>query len=302
MVERLQACDLCPRKCGVNRLDGELGFCQAGLQAEISYVGPHHGEEPPISGTNGSGTVFFKHCTMQCVFCQNWQISQTPPPRLDSARRPPSPRERGLGGEALAERFLYLQKLGVHNLNLVSPTQYVPQIVEALSIAVEQGFNLPIVYNTNGYESVEILKLLDGIIDIYLPDIKYADNIQAQKYSHTKDYVKFNRPAIEEMYRQVGLTSLIVRHLVLPEDISGSKNCLDFLAGISKDLTVSIMAQYSPQYKAERYPVINRRITEAEYDSVVEYAAALGLDNTYVQEFSSQEVFLPDFQKDQPFI
>jgi putative pyruvate formate lyase activating enzyme len=274
----LGACRLCPRACGVNRLAGERGYCGAGKELEVAYIGPHHGEEPPISGTLGSGTIFLKHCTMRCVFCQNWQISAAAP---------------GNG----RDNALPLDKIkNCHNINLVSPTQYLPQILDAI-----RDIDLPIVYNTNGYDSVEVLRLLDGIVDTYLPDIKYSDNALAKKYSDTPDYVEYNQKAIAEMFRQAGPKKLIVRHLVLPGLIENSKDCLDFIARLSPDITVSIMCQYSPQYQADRFPEINRKLTSEEYATVVEYAENLGLENCFVQEMTSQDVFVPDFEKQNPF-
>jgi putative pyruvate formate lyase activating enzyme len=287
LYEMLGSCRLCPRACGINRLSGEKGFCKAGSELELAYVGPHQGEEPPISGIKGSGTIFLKHCTMSCVFCQNWQISQE---------------TNNIKSET--QNFASLQN--THNLNLVSPTQYLPHVLELIS-----DTKLPIVYNTNGYDSVDVLTLLDGIVDIYLPDIKYGDNALAKKYSRTDNYVEYNQAALREMYRQVGLLQtdadgiavrgMIIRHLVLPGHLENSKRCLDFIAGLSTELTVSIMAQYSPQYEAARYPEINRKITAEEYAEIVDYAGSLGLENCFVQEPESQEVFLPDFERDKPF-
>ena len=289
LYSRLKSCDLCPRQCGVDRTRGELGWCRAGLDLQTAYVGPHHGEEPPISGTKGSGTIFACHCTMGCVFCQNWQISQG---------------EKKDRGTHSSSGFPNIQNC--HNINLVSPTQYLPQLLKAV-----QGINLPIVYNTNGYERVEILKELEGIVSVYLPDIKYSDNALAKKYSQTADYVEYNQAALREMFRQVGLLQtdaqgiatrgLIVRHLVLPGLLENSKRCLDFIAGLSKEIAVSIMAQYSPQYQAERYPELNRKLTAAEYAEIVDYANDLGLENCFVQDLESQDAFVPDFTESQPF-
>jgi len=323
----LAKCTLCPRQCKVNRLAGELGFCQSGKEVIISSTGPHLGEEPPISGAKGSGTIFFTNCNLRCVFCQNYQISQ------EGQGHPVSP-------EDLAKRMLYLQEIGCHNINLVSPTHYVPQILSALVLAIPKGLNLPIVYNTNSYDSLETLKLLDGIVDIYLPDIKYADDKYAKEYSgagpvrseHTlekrpinsstlspenasngvNNYVKHNRLAIKEMYRQVGnlvisesgiaQKGLLIRHLVLPHQIAGSFASLNFIAReISKDACISLMSQYHPSHKASKHPLINRRLKPSEYQEVVEYAEKLGLENCFIQELVSSDDFLPDFQKENPF-
>jgi putative pyruvate formate lyase activating enzyme len=214
----LESCRVCPRECGVNRLeDNKSGFCKSGLNPVISSVSPHHGEEPPLSGTRGSGTIFFTNCNLRCVYCQNYPISQMG----NGAERTP--------GE-LACQMLYLQEQGCHNLNLVTPTHFMPQILRALGIARERGFTLPIVYNTSGYESLEALRLLDGIVDIYLPDMRYSDDTIALKYSIAPHYPEINRAAIKEMYRQVGnlvldemgiaRQGLIIRHLILPDGIS----------------------------------------------------------------------------------
>lgn len=297
----LRQCDICPRKCGVNRIKGEIGFCKASAELEVAYIGLHFGEEPPISGERGSGTIFFAHCNLNCVYCQNWQISQ------------PSGKDKFpiMTSEQLAKEILILQEKGAHNINLVSPTQYVPQIIESLYYAKQRGLNIPVVYNTNGYDSVETLKLLDGIIDIYLPDIKYSDNKKGQKYSFVKDYVKYNRLAIEEMYNQVGnlvmdkngiaQKGILIRHLILPNNISGSKDCLGFLSTISKNLTISLMSQYSPQHGATRHPALNRGITKNEYEEIQNYALDLGLKNCFVQELESRGEYLPDFRKKNPF-
>jgi putative pyruvate formate lyase activating enzyme len=280
----LESCRVCPRECGVNRLeDDHLGFCRSGLHPVVSSVSPHHGEEPPLSGTKGSGTIFFTNCNLRCVYCQNYPISQM---GNGVARTP---------GE-LACQMLWLQEQGCHNLNLVTPTHFVPQILKALGIARERGFDLPIVYNTSGYESLETLRLLDGIVDIYLPDMRYNDNAVALRYSVAPHYVEVNRAAIHEMYRQVGnlvideagiaKRGLIIRHLVLPGGLSGTEEIMKFLAEeISKDVYVSLMSQYFPAYKTGEFPEINRRINEQEYDEAYESKMRYGLKNGWVQEF-----------------
>ncbi|HEX9021096.1 MAG TPA: radical SAM protein [Nitrospirota bacterium] len=281
--ELLKPCRVCPRECGVNRLkDEKLGFCRSGLNPVISSVSPHHGEEPPLSGTKGSGTIFFTNCNLRCVYCQNYPISQMG-----------NGAERTVG--ELACQMLYLQEQGCHNLNLVTPTHFMPQILKALAIARERGFSLPIVYNTSGYDSVEALRLLDGIVDIYMPDMRYSDNQMALKYSIAPRYADINRAAVKEMYRQVGnlvldehgiaKRGLIIRHLVLPGGISGTEGVMKFLAEeISKDVYISLMSQYFPAYKAGESKVINRRITEAEYDEAYEIKMKYGLKNGWVQE------------------
>ena len=279
----LEACRVCPRECGVNRLkDDKLGFCRSGLNPIISSVSPHHGEEPPLSGTKGSGTIFFTNCNLRCVYCQNYPISQMG----NGAARTP--------GE-LACQMLWLQEQGCHNLNLVTPTHFVPQILKALGIARERGFGLPIVYNTSGYESLETLRILDGIVDIYLPDMRYGDNKAAMQYSVAPHYVEINRAAIKEMYCQVGnlvidkagiaKRGLIIRHLVLPGGLSGTEGIMKFLAEeISRDVYISLMSQYFPAYKTTEHKEINRRITEAEYDAAYESKMKYGLKNGWIQE------------------
>lgn len=290
-------CALCPRQCGVNRLAGEQGFCQADKELLISYSGLHKGEEPPISGTQGSGTIFFGHCTMACVFCQNYQISQ-----LHNNLKIFSPEE-------LAQEMLHLQKSGAHNINLVSPTQYAPWIYQAWQTAKQNGLTLPIVYNTNGYERPEVLELLNEMIDIYLPDRKYMDNTSA-KYSDTPNYAEHNLAALKFMLKQKGLLQIqndiavqgiMVRHLVLPGLNAESKKILVELYGLNPGLSISLMSQYSPQYKAEKYPELNRKISTEEYAEVIECAVNLGLENVWTQEPESQEIFVPDFRKEQPF-
>ncbi|MGA2368398.1 MAG: radical SAM protein [Dehalococcoidia bacterium] len=298
LKELLADCEICPRKCHVNRLENDSGFCRSGSLARISNYCDHHGEEPVLSGSKGSGTIFFSGCNMRCSYCQNYQISQAMD-RKDSF----------LNGEELAEIMLYLQeKLQCHNINLVSPTHYVPQIVEAVFFAARGGLRLPIVYNTNAYDSTDTLKLLDGIVDIYLPDIKYSSDEWAIKFSQGKDYISQSRQAIGEMYRQVGnlvtdssgmaQRGLIVRHLILPNGIAGSADSLRWLADhISRDVTVSVMAQYRPCYKADSEPLLSRGISLDEYQEVVALMEKLGLENGWLQEMDSFNYYLPDFER-----
>jgi putative pyruvate formate lyase activating enzyme len=279
----LASCRVCPRECGVNRLKNDkLGFCRSGLNPVISSVSPHYGEEPPLSGSRGSGTIFFTNCNLRCVYCQNYPISQMG-----------NGEERTTG--ELACQMLWLQEQGCHNLNLVTPTHFVPQILKAIAIATQRGFNMPVVYNTSGYESLETLKLLDGIVDIYLPDMRYSDDAAAMKHSVAPDYPAINRAAIKEMYRQVGnlvldeqgiaKQGLIVRHLVLPENISGTERVMDFLASeISKDVSISLMSQYFPAYRARESKDFNRRITIEEYETACRIMLEHGLENGWVQE------------------
>jgi putative pyruvate formate lyase activating enzyme len=280
----LESCRVCPHECGVNRLKNDkLGFCRSGLNPVISSVSPHHGEEPPLSGTKGSGTVFFANCNLRCMYCQNYPISQMG----HGMERTP--------GE-LACQMLRLQEQGCHNLNLVTPTHFMPQILKALGIAKERGFGLPIVYNTSGYESIDSLRLLDGIVDIYLPDMRYSDDAVALKYSLAPRYPAINRAAVKEMFRQVGnlaldengiaKSGLIIRHLVLPNGLSGTEGVMRFLAGeISPDVYISLMSQYFPAYKATEHREINRKITVEEYEEARRIMESYGLENGWVQEF-----------------
>jgi putative pyruvate formate lyase activating enzyme len=297
---RLASCDICPRECHVNRLDNELGFCHSGRLPIVSAVCAHHGEEPVISGTRGSGTVFFGNCNMRCVYCQNYQISQNWKKQ----------KSKELDHHTLAERMLYLQnELGCHNINFVSPSHFVPQLMRAILEAVPMGLRLPLVYNTNGYDSIASLKELAGVISIYLPDLRYASDIWAKKLSQTEDYVPRARRAIKEMYRQVGnmvldeagltLQGLIVRHLVLPNRLAGSEESLSWLAQeVSPEVTISIMSQYLPAHRATRIPQLSRKISVAEYETVVSLVSRLGMENGWLQEMGSQENYVPDFERD----
>ncbi len=275
LYKMLEDCTICPRNCHVNRIKGELGTCKIAKNPMISSVGPHFGEEPELVGRKGSGTIFLTQCNLKCIFCQNYDISHL-----------------GMGREVLleelADSMIYLQKTGCHNINFVTPTHQVPQIVAALEIAIEKGLNLPLVYNTGGYDSVETLKLLDGIFDIYMPDFKYWDGEVSKKYSKAPDYPLVAREAFKEMWKQVGdlaidkkgiaLRGLLVRHLILPQGLAGTKGVMHFLAKeLSKDTYVNIMDQYRPCYKAVEYPDLNRRITYEEYREAIEFARKEGL-------------------------
>ncbi len=296
---RLASCDICPRQCHVNRLGEERGVCRSGRLAAVAAVCDHHGEEPAVSGTRGSGAIFVAHCTLRCVYCQNHQISQAPH------------RQRGkeVDPSILARHMLHLQDtLGCHNINLVSPSHFIPQLVQALVEAVPLGLHIPLVYNTNAYDSLPTLRALEGVVDIYLPDLKYASDIYAMRFSRAKHYVTHSREAIREMYRQVGdlvvdddglaRRGLIVRHLILPHGIAGSQDSLSWLArALSPDVTVSIMSQYYPCHRAPTVPLLSRKITAAEYSQVVDLLEGLGLENGWVQEMDSAETYLPDFQR-----
>jgi putative pyruvate formate lyase activating enzyme len=271
----LAICDVCALKCPANRLTGKLGACQTGEKASISSYCPHYGEESPISGWRGSGTIFFSRCNLRCQYCQNYEISQV---------------EKGNEVEPgeLAEIMLLLQAQGCHNINFVSPSHVVPQILAATSIAVKSGLNIPLVYNSGGYDSLAMLELLDGVIDIYMPDMKYSDSSLAKKYSKIPHYSEANHPAIKEMHRQVGdlqidkdglaIHGLLVRHLILPNNIAGTEETVKYLSKeISKDTYVNIMDQYHPYYQAHRYPELHRRITQQEYRDAIQLAIKAGL-------------------------
>lgn len=279
---RLAACDLCPHECGVNRIKGERGICGAALQPRIASANVHKGEEPPISGTRGSGTIFFSGCSLKCRFCQNFPISQL------------------LNGEditvkALAERMLRLQRQKVHNINLVTPTHYLPQLLAALYQAIPQGFCLPIVWNSSGYEKADVLQLLDGVVDVYLPDMKYADDTVATRLSSAPGYRDVNRAAVREMLRQVGhlqldddglaVRGLVIRHLVLPSGLSGTRDTLKWISEtLGADTHISLMKQYFPAHRAFETRGIERRITDDEYEQAVEWLEEFNLENGWVQD------------------
>jgi len=284
-LDLLSSCELCPHRCQVNRLKGELGFCRAGEDIVVYDYQLHLGEEPPLSGTRGSGTIFFSHCNSRCVYCQNYRFSQSGDGRKVTIRE-------------LAEMMLFLQKQGAHNINLVTATHFVPEIIAAFTISAENGLRVPIVYNTNGYELPETLKLLEGIVDIYLPDMRYSNDAAAQKYSSLPDYVSYNREAVKIMYQQVGdlqikdgiaTRGLIIRHLVLPNDIAGSRDTLTFIKNeLSPAVAVSVMGQYYPLFQASRYPELNRQPTAAEYEPVLALVDELGLVNGWCQEIPDE--------------
>ncbi len=276
----LENCEICPRKCHVNRLKGERGYCQLGFLPQVSAFHPHFGEEAPLVGKFGSGTIFFTSCNLSCVYCQNYEISQ-----LRIGQEIPF--------EGLAKMMIKLQEMGCHNINLVTPTPQVPQILKSLSLAIDMGLKIPLVYNTSSYDLVEILKILDGIVDIYLPDTKYSDEKIAKKYSQAPHYFEIMKKAIKEMHRQVGdlilneqgiaFRGLMVRHLVLPNDLAGSEKIFEFLANeISKNTFLNIMDQYYPCYKAFQFPEISRRITKEEFERAVNLAKKFGLKRIYL--------------------
>ncbi len=285
----LEACCICPRRCRVNRLKNELGFCKAGSRARVYSFQAHQGEEPPISGTKGSGTIFFSGCNMHCVYCQNYVFSQ-------------SQEGREMEPEELAGVMLKLQDMGCHNINLVTPTHVMPQILNALLIAIPKGLNIPLVYNTSGYELTNIIKLLSGIIDIYLVDMRYGDDAMAAKYSDAPDYTKHNREAVRQMQRQVGIAEidrqgilrrgLIIRHLVLPGGVAGTEAIMKFIAkNISPETYISLMSQYTPLYKAAQFKEISRRISFKEYDEARAIMQKYGLHNGWTQEAHGLDSF-----------
>lgn len=280
--QRLSACDLCPHDCRANRIKGERGLCGAGLLPRIASANVHTGEEPPISGTGGSGTIFLSGCSLKCRFCQNFPISQM-----------------GNGTDlttgALAQRMLRLQNQGVHNLNLVTPTHFLPQILAALWLAIPCGFRLPIVWNSSGYEKVETLRLLESVVSVYLPDMKYSDDTIAERLSEAAGYREVNRAAVQEMLRQVGhlvvdqegiaLQGLIIRHLVLPEQLSGSRETLLWIRdNLGSETHLSLMSQYFPAHRAQETDGIMRRIHAEEYDETLEWLEEAGLEHGWVQE------------------
>ena len=295
---RLSACDICPRQCGVNRLEGKRGFCHSALRPIVASVGAHRGEEPALSGSRGSGTVFFGNCNMRCVYCQNYQISQD----YKAQRR------HEIETRVLAGRMLSLQELGCHNINLVSPSHFVPQIVRAVLEAVPMGLRLPLVYNTSSYDSVDTLRELDGVVGIYLADLRYASNQWSWRFSRAPHYVERSRAAIKEMYLQVGelLTDeagvarkgLIVRHLILPNGIAGSRESLSWLVGeVSPRVAVSLMSQYFPAHRALRKRLLSRTISPGEYDEVSRLVDELGIENGWMQDMSSSGNYRPDFSR-----
>jgi putative pyruvate formate lyase activating enzyme len=273
--EILHSCTLCPRECSVDRTEGEVGFCRTEDKLIVSSWGPHYGEERPLVGRGGSGTIFFTNCNLGCIFCQNYSISH-----LSEGSE--------ITEEKLATVMIGLQEGGCHNINLVTPTHQVPMILKTLKIAFEEGLSVPIVYNCGGYESLETLKILEGVVDIYMPDFKYAGSAMAKKYSDAEDYPERAKEALKEMHRQVGdlvmnemgvaFKGLLVRHLVMPEDIAGTEEVVKFLADeISTETYLNVMDQYHPCYKAFEYPELTRRITKREYQDAIDHALKAGI-------------------------
>jgi len=314
----LNECTLCYRNCKVNRNNNQIGFCGASNKVKLARAALHLGEEPPISQGNGSGTVFFSHCNFKCVFCQNHDISQGTKENTASISNLKNPKVEDSAFEAsiigkevsierLSEIFLELQKKGANNINLVTPTHYVPQIIEALKLAKKNNLTIPILYNTNSYDSIETIKLLNGYIDVYLPDFKYFNDKYAVKYSHASDYGSNTIKVIDEMISQVGepkfdskgkfLKGVIVRHLMLPGLLFDSKKIIDLLYNRYGDnIYISLMNQYVPMFKACNYPEINKKLNPKHYDSLINYALELGLKNGFIQDEGSNTTdFIPSF-------
>lgn len=290
----LRVCRLCPRMCGADRSHGETGFCRTGAMPRVALVSLHHWEEPCISGARGSGTVFFSGCNLACVFCQNHEISQ-------------GDQGADVSVDRLAAIFLEQQGRGAHNLNLVTPTPYVPQIIAALDIARKSGFHLPVIYNTSAYETVETIEMLAGWVDVYLPDLKYHSNDLATRYSHAPDYFAHALPAIQAMMDQTGpcvfddegllRRGVLIRHLALPGQSADSRRVLTAIQErFGPDIWFSLMNQYTPQPGTEAFPELQLRLTEEEYDDLIEYALSLGLENGFIQEpGSASEDYIPTF-------
>jgi len=290
MLEDLNRCNICPHKCNINRNNQKVGRCKATDKVKIALYSVHDFEEPCISGKRGSGTIFFSNCNLNCVYCQNYEISQLG-------------RGKEISIEELANILILQQNKNVENINLVTPTSYVPQIIEAIKIARKKGLKIPIIYNTNGYENVETIKMLEGYIDVYLPDLKYAQNELGQKYSNIKNYFEITQQAIKEMIKQVGMPILnekgiiekgvMIRHLVLPNNIENSKKVLKWIKeNLSEDIYVSIMAQYFPTYKVKeekKISELNRKLTKEEWEEIENYIEKLDIKNGYVQELGEHE-------------
>lgn len=293
-MEELKQCKICPHNCNVNRLNGKIGRCKCADKIKIALASVHNYEEPCISGINGSGTIFFSNCNMNCIYCQNYEISQLGKGKEISIKE-------------LADIFINQQEKGVNNINLVTPTMYAFQIIEAIKLAKKNGLIIPIIYNTNGYEKIETLKALQGYIDVYLPDLKYYSNKLSIKYSKVNNYFSVATEAIKEMYRQVGTPKfnedgimqrgIIIRHLVLPNHIQNSKNILKWIKeNMPQDVYVSVMAQYFPTYKAKEDDLLNRKITIREYRTVENYLYSLELENGYMQDLGKhEEEYVPEF-------
>ena len=291
----LEKCEICPHECGINRTKNQIGRCKSTDKIKIALYSIHKFEEPCISGENGSGTVFFSNCNLNCIYCQNYEISQ-------------EGKGKEISVEELADIFIKQQNRKAENINLVTPTSYTLQIIEAIKIAKKRGLNIPIIYNTNGYEEVETLKLLEGYVDVYLPDLKYYDDELGKKYSKVDKYFEIAVKAIKEMYRQVGSpkldergmikSGLMIRHLVLPNNIENSKKILKWIKeNIDENVYVDIMAQYFPTYKAKESKDLNRKLTKEEYKEIEEYVYDLNIKNGYMQDLGEhEEEYVPKWE------
>lgn len=303
-TEMLKSCKVCPRNCSIDRTSGEYSFCLSGYLPVVSAYAPHHGEEPVLSGIKGAGNIFFGNCNLRCIFCQNYSISQNWK----------SEKKNEVSYEKLADIMLELQAKEVHNIGLVSPTHFSPQIIKSIFIAAGKGLKLPVIYNSNGYDSQEIIKMYEGIADIYLPDIKYGNDEFARKYSKVKNYFGTAKEAVKEMYRQVGhelvyegdvvVRGLIIRHLVLPNDLSETEKVFKFVAEeLNPKVHMSVMSQYYPAYKANREILLSRTLRESEYEKILRLMDRYGLENGWTQELESQETYRPAFEssRETPF-
>jgi putative pyruvate formate lyase activating enzyme len=296
IFKELLKCNICPRNCNVNRYEN-AGFCKSGVNIKVSKVFVHMWEEPCISGERGSGTVFFSNCNLKCIYCQNYKISSEGFGKEISALR-------------LSEIFIELQNKNVHNINLVTPTHYMPMIREALKMSKSSGLKIPVIYNSSGYENVDSLKTMEGLIDVYLPDIKYYNSKYSIKYSKAPDYFKFASEAVLEMYRQTGAPvfdasgiitrGTMIRHLMLPGLLFDSKKIVDWVINnLPEGVYLNLMSQYTPMNKANEFPELNHKINSAHYESLVNYAVEHGLVNGFIQEYNSaDEEYVPDFNLD----
>ena len=295
----LKACTSCPRDCNVDRINDEYGICTSGHLPIVSSYTPHFGEEPVLSGTKGAGNIFFGNCNLKCIYCQNFEISQNP--KIE--------KEKEVTHNRLAEIMIELQNKSCHNIGLVSPTHFSATILKSIYLAAQKGLKLPIIYNTNGYDSVEILKLYDGVIDIYLPDFKYGNSEYAKTYSLVDNYFEKTKEAIKEMYRQVGeglvydddvvVRGLIIRHLILPNDLSDTEKVFKFIAEeLSPNVHISLMSQYYPTNKAYKDILIDRALRNSEYDKALQLLDKYGLHNGWIQEMESQQNYRPHFNED----
>ena len=297
--DNLNSCTSCPRNCKADRIGGEYGICTSGLLPVVSSYTAHFGEEPVLSGTRGAGNIFFGNCNLKCIYCQNFEISQNPKAEKNNE----------VTNERLAEIMIELQNKNCHNIGLVSPTHFSATILKSIYIAAKKGLNLPVIYNTNGYDSIEMLKLYEDVIDIYLPDFKYGSSEYAKKYSLVDNYFEKTKEAVKEMFRQVGdelvydgdvvVRGMIIRHLILPNDLSETEKVFKFIAEeLSPDVHISLMSQYYPANKAYKDELINRPLRNSEYEKAMDLLDKYGLQNGWMQEMESADTYRPEFNKD----